>query len=359
MLQINPKKRLTMAQILEHPWLNTTSLFIEPIASDAFVHKGFRPKLENQMDATVLDQMEHMGHERKVVIQSVLNGKFNQLAGIYFILTYQKIYSPEEYKTTNAILAQAQTDVSVVPTVAVANSEGPPFKSGEISEELARVLFQVERTRTPLIPSSPASRKKSGRPFHESLKNPRRSGRQLDPVGMQNLPKIDKTKLLANSSAPHTAITLPIVPDSIRNSLVSRESTTTPIRQKSIIKPIPTTKFGIPKSNQKTIPIDETLYIPSTNDSTVRTIKFAFNLTSPTTLSPDALFEKLCTILENNDIQWYHDNYLCECQWGDIKFEMEVCQLPRMESYGIRLKRLVGDIWEFKKLSAKITTELE
>ncbi len=71
------------------------------------------------------------------------------------------------------------------------------------------------------------------------------------------------------------------------------------------------------------------------------------------------LFERLSNILDKNDVVWHNDSFLCACEWGDIKFEVEICKLPRLQSFGIRLKRNSGDIWEFKKLSTKITQELE
>jgi MAP/microtubule affinity-regulating kinase len=123
-------------------------------------------------------------------------------------------------------------------------------------------------------------------------------------------------------------------------------------------------KFGIGRRNtQKPIPLDTTLYIKEdeeeSNSVNPRTIKFAFNCTSHVKISPGILFERLSNILDKNDVIWYNDDFLCSCEWGDIKFEVEICKLPRLQSYGIRIKRYNGDIWEFKKLSSKITQELE
>ncbi|KAI8607619.1 KA1 domain/Ssp2 C-terminal domain-containing protein [Chytriomyces sp. MP71] len=91
----------------------------------------------------------------------------------------------------------------------------------------------------------------------------------------------------------------------------------------------------------------------------IRTIRFAFNCQTTTAVTPDIMIERLKKVLDKNDVTWRFENYLAECEWGDIKFEVEICKLPRMKMYGLRLKRNAGDMWDYKRLSGKLSSELE
>jgi MAP/microtubule affinity-regulating kinase len=90
-----------------------------------------------------------------------------------------------------------------------------------------------------------------------------------------------------------------------------------------------------------------------------RTIKFASNCTSITYMAPELFFQKVKQALEKNEVDWAVDGYLFLGDWGDIKFELEICKLPKMKSFGLRFKRLVGDIWEFKRFSGKLQSLIE
>ncbi|KAJ3116515.1 MAP microtubule affinity-regulating kinase 1 [Phlyctochytrium bullatum] len=91
----------------------------------------------------------------------------------------------------------------------------------------------------------------------------------------------------------------------------------------------------------------------------LRTIRFAFNLQTTTSMPPDQVLERLKKVLERNDVTIEGQGFLLECAWGDIKFEAEVCKLPRLKMFGIRLKRYSGDLWDYKRLCSKIIVDLD
>ncbi|TPX70577.1 hypothetical protein SpCBS45565_g01610 [Spizellomyces sp. 'palustris'] len=122
------------------------------------------------------------------------------------------------------------------------------------------------------------------------------------------------------------------------------------------------------RPHNRTIAIDESLYLskdlddpdptPSSSDQP-RTIRFAFNCYTTTSLPPPVLFKRLLDTLTRTGIDCVAEGYLCACEIGQIRFEAEVCKLPRLRMYGLRLKRVCGDMWEYKRVCQKITEGLE
>jgi hypothetical protein len=282
-----------------------------------------------------------MGLEKKATIQALLSGKFNQAAGLYYSLAYQKMngVKPDEIPISAQKSDQEEEE-----------EEGK--KPGDISDELAQVLFQVERTREPnirILKDRTGALKKKDKPNTSDGKLKKKETQ----MGLPKLANNQKSVPVALSNV----VPLPEIPQQKTDN-----KHTAPLNLKEEKDP----KFGIPQRNhnQKPIPIDETLYqreeeFTGSDGPIPRTIKFAFNCVCHSKMTPEHMFERLSTILDKNDVVWYNLDYLCACEWGDIKFEVEVCKLPRLQSYGVRIKRNLGDNWEFKKLSSKITMELD
>ncbi|KAI9203054.1 kinase-like domain-containing protein [Polychytrium aggregatum] len=114
------------------------------------------------------------------------------------------------------------------------------------------------------------------------------------------------------------------------------------------------------------ISIDDSLYLNTGDDlehgdgsRVPRTIRFAFNCSTTSSSPPVVLLERLTNALEKSGATWQSDAFLLDCEHGDIRFEVEICKLPRLKMYGLRLKRISGDIWEYKNMCTRITSEFE
>ncbi|KAJ3057498.1 MAP microtubule affinity-regulating kinase 1 [Rhizophlyctis rosea] len=147
----------------------------------------------------------------------------------------------------------------------------------------------------------------------------------------------------------------------------------------------PPSKFK--RARSRTIAIDESLYLskelsPPDHSSTAsissstetktspRTIRFAFNCSTTTTLPASTLFDRLRKALDRNGIDYNSEGFLCDCEaiassngitppGGNVRFEAEVCKLPGLKMCGLRLRRIGGDMWEYKRLCGAITHDLE
>jgi hypothetical protein len=311
---------------------------LEPVGAEKV--KPFRPRTGEDLDEKILEQMENVGIDRKSTIQAVLTGKFNQAAGLYYMYAFQK---------QNGVRIEDIHQERIEKEESVAENKGE-----NISDELAQVLCQFERTRETVREereSTTLGIKEKDRFKDLKKKDSNSSDPKLKKLSHVAIPKRKITNVVPLPDIPHT--------NKITPKVIQEEVTET--IQDNQVSP---SKFGIPSRNaQKPIPIDDSLYMKEEDvvydHTTPRTIKFAFNCICHTKLSSGVLFEKLSSILDKNDVVWYNDKFLCACEWGDIKFEVEICKLPRLTSFGIRIKRNSGDIWDFKKLSTKITQELE
>ncbi|KAI8906750.1 kinase-like domain-containing protein [Gorgonomyces haynaldii] len=351
LLVINPKKRLTMSQVNEHPWLTDGTSFLEPMGQSN--EQAFRPREETQLQDDLMEQLEQMGFERKQAVQSIVGQKFNQAAGTYYLLLWLKTHPDSEHEQHHdqkKLVVNSKGDLLAPP---------PQGHTNVTSDELANVLFQVERQQVHQGDEKDKRKEKIrkglGKPVKGRLvslkKNENASFEDLVPASPYMTPAAEKE------------FKLPHIGNADPHKMQHSDALGTLEHPKTSKKPPKGYKIG-------TIAIDETLYLPKEQDTyspdltpgvmgMPRTIRFAFNCTATTPLHPDLYFEKLKAILDKNEIEWYHDCYLIEGTWGDIKLEIEICKMPRLNSFGIRLKRIFGDIWEYKKLCSKITTELE
>uniref|UniRef100_A0A674JW35 Maternal embryonic leucine zipper kinase n=1 Tax=Terrapene triunguis TaxID=2587831 RepID=A0A674JW35_9SAUR len=87
-----------------------------------------------------------------------------------------------------------------------------------------------------------------------------------------------------------------------------------------------------------------------------RKLKAHYNVTTTKLLNPDQLLNELITILPKKHVDYVQKGYTLKCQtqsdFGKVtmQFELEVCQLSKPEVVGIRRQRLKGDAWVYKRL---------
>ncbi|KAJ3130517.1 Map microtubule affinity-regulating kinase [Nowakowskiella sp. JEL0407] len=118
------------------------------------------------------------------------------------------------------------------------------------------------------------------------------------------------------------------------------------------------------RKRSATISVDESLYIEETGAEThangidfPRTIRFAFNCSATSNQPPQLIFSKLQEALNKNHVKCIREGFLCEGEVDSIKFEAEICKIPGLAMFGLRMKRIVGDPWKYKNLSEKITSD--
>ncbi|XP_064147799.1 maternal embryonic leucine zipper kinase isoform X4 [Loxodonta africana] len=87
-----------------------------------------------------------------------------------------------------------------------------------------------------------------------------------------------------------------------------------------------------------------------------RRLKLHYNVTTTRLVNPDQLLNEIMSILPKKHVNFVQKGYTLKCQtqsdFGKVtmQFELEVCQLQKPDVVGIRRQRLKGDAWVYKRL---------
>ncbi|XP_078253059.1 maternal embryonic leucine zipper kinase [Rhinoraja longicauda] len=87
-----------------------------------------------------------------------------------------------------------------------------------------------------------------------------------------------------------------------------------------------------------------------------RRIKAQYNVTTTTMLNADEVLNEIIQILPIKRVNFVQKGYTLKCRtrsdFGKVtmQFELEICQLSKPEVIGIRRQRLKGDAWVYKRL---------
>ncbi|KAM5331004.1 maternal embryonic leucine zipper kinase isoform 1-T4 [Glossophaga mutica] len=87
-----------------------------------------------------------------------------------------------------------------------------------------------------------------------------------------------------------------------------------------------------------------------------RRLKLHYNVTTTKLANPDQLLNEIMSILPKKHVDFVQKGYTLKCQtqsdFGKVtmQFELEVCQLQKPDVVGIRRQRLKGDAWVYKRL---------
>ncbi|XP_077380315.1 maternal embryonic leucine zipper kinase isoform X1 [Festucalex cinctus] len=87
-----------------------------------------------------------------------------------------------------------------------------------------------------------------------------------------------------------------------------------------------------------------------------RKIKALYNVTLTGQTNPDQVLNQILSVLPEKNVEFTQKGYTVKCRtWDDfgkvtMAFELEVCLLHRPEVVGVRRQRLKGDAWVYKHL---------
>ncbi|KAI9209930.1 KA1 domain/Ssp2 C-terminal domain-containing protein, partial [Polychytrium aggregatum] len=99
-------------------------------------------------------------------------------------------------------------------------------------------------------------------------------------------------------------------------------------------------------------------------DNKPRSLRFTFNSNTTSTKPPDDIIQQVAAACTSHGITHrLTSRFLIECSWAgtagpnkeQVKFEIEVCKLPRLKNlHGLRFKRVGGSSSDYKDICEKI-----
>eukprot|EP00128_Syssomonas_multiformis_P011327 Colp12_sorted_trinity150504_noHs@11955 len=95
--------------------------------------------------------------------------------------------------------------------------------------------------------------------------------------------------------------------------------------------------------------------VDSTPRSEPRSLRFMFSVSTTSSKDAHELMEEIKRVVNLQNIQYEEkEPFLIQCQAPDVQFELEICKLPRLSMNGIRMKRLGGNSWTYKKVCQEL-----
>uniref|UniRef100_I3JQV2 Maternal embryonic leucine zipper kinase n=1 Tax=Oreochromis niloticus TaxID=8128 RepID=I3JQV2_ORENI len=361
MLQVDPKRRLTVRQLLDHPWVMKD--YNSPVEWYSRQPLGY-------IDEDCITEMAvNMKRSRQSTTALVKEWRYDHITATYLLLLSKK---------------QRGKPVRLRPEPAVCEDSCSPLHQGlqvrfrtrasmmlcSFKAHICLLVF-LKRLVSPSVekghPSSPTperARKATPRCHRERKREQASENKENNDVQ-------DRDVDIFALPPPRTPVS------SKKNARLNKNVLTTPnqnfriplssvlLRSRSLDLAV-TGDSGKKKRGGKMFGslergLDKVITMLTPNKRRAlrdgpRKIKAQYNVTLTSQTNPDQVLNQILSILPEKNIDFTQKGYTLKCQtWGDfgkvtMAFELEVCLLQRPEVVGVRRQRLKGDAWVYKHL---------
>lgn len=404
MLQVDPQKRVTIKQLMTHPWLT----------KDTNVPVEWKSKYKRCLDEDCITELAvHHGKSKTDMEKDVAEFKFDYLTSSYFLLLEKKMKG-RPVRLLHQKNQQAQTPcrprshsadpsfgieltpTSYTPTQSAntncdKNELGPrppPCGCEERGRSRARERLafsaqdenkenedkeNIENFRVPQTPSIPYRT-----PKQKSAKAPRPVSTQpvktRSPLMAKQLPMLDDT-LCTPGKKDNSYLNTTLSPSRSYDSQLNNLKKERPLsaRKKPLsldegLQKEPDTPGSASKTRKGSVfgSLEKVFNMltpkkqRSSSTDGPRKVKALHNVYKTGEFSADFVLNKIKSVIEEKFISYKQSDYTLRCtvmdDWRRVQlaFDLEVCSLPKMPYVGICRKRVKGDTWHYKKLCEDI-----
>ncbi|XP_059689555.1 maternal embryonic leucine zipper kinase isoform X2 [Gavia stellata] len=408
MLQVDPKKRITVKHLLSHPWLMQGY-------SKAVQWQSKYPLGHLDEDCVTELSVFHK-QSRESVSELISEWKYDQMSATYLLLQSKKAHGKRVHLRAPCVTGHASTGLESEKNMTYEDvpdcSEMPhAFGSMEFSDAaslfeespLEEFILNTRRTKqhsrhdaqldnTEFTLSTPVTRKVASKK-HENKENvDTESALRNEMTFVLPAPKTP----FAKSRIEAQVQTIPFQAPAFKES---QFTTVTPIKKPT--NPTNTDDFTaaevLPERRCHSVELDLnvahmdscqkkrkakifgslergldkviTMLTPSKKKRSTRDgprkLRAHYNVTTTQLLNPDQLLSEIITVLSKKHVEYVQKGYTLKCQtrsdFGKVtmEFELEVCQLSKPEVVGIRRQRLKGDAWVYKRLIEDILSSCQ
>ncbi|XP_054254333.1 maternal embryonic leucine zipper kinase, partial [Indicator indicator] len=370
MLQVDPKKRITVKHLLSHPWLMEGY-------SDAVQWQSKYTLGHLDEDCVAELSMFHQ-QSRENILDLISQWKYDQISATYLLLQSKKARGkgvslrvppplrghgsttpPADPQPDKAVTQGEVPGCSQLPTL-FGSMEFPDASSAPEESPSEEFILKAHRTKQP----SSHEAELEDREFPAATPVTRKVASKQDEnkENFETQPAVRKEVPLGLPSPrtpfPKRQQLEAQVPNTPFQTWTAQVGSSQKKRKANI--------FGsLERSLDKVI----TMLTPSkkrkcTRDGP-RRLKAHYNVTTTQLLNPDQVLSDIMAVLAQKHVEYVLSGYSLRCQWcwqpgrASLVFELEVCQLGTTGALGIWRKRLEGDAWLYKRLVEDILSSCQ
>uniref|UniRef100_A0A8C4XT28 non-specific serine/threonine protein kinase n=1 Tax=Falco tinnunculus TaxID=100819 RepID=A0A8C4XT28_FALTI len=362
MLQVDPKKRITVKHLLHHPWLM----------------EGYSRAVKWQTDYPLVQLDEECIAElsvfykqsKETILDLISEWKYDEMSATYLLLQSKKARGKPIRLRAPYLMGHASTMQPVGFKVS--------FESQQ-DDILIKMLLCIKKT----LPGktvtrkgapekhknkenvSPESALRNEMPFEFPAKSQIETQVPTTPVqasafkGMlivtnENLEHICCLGIIVNSNM--NMIFVLICSCNRCSGELDPDLTQMVTRQKKRkAKLLENLERGLDRMTNMLTPNKKKLF---TRDCP-RKVKAYSNVTATQLLNPDQLLSEIIIALTKNHVEYVQKGYCLKCETLSVKFELEVCILSKLGVTGLRQQRLKGDACVYKRLLEDILSSCQ
>ncbi|XP_041363351.1 LOW QUALITY PROTEIN: maternal embryonic leucine zipper kinase-like [Gigantopelta aegis] len=391
MLKVDPKKRITVQQLLRHPWLS----------KGLNIPVEWKSKYKQTVDEDCLTELAvHHGKSKKEMEQLICQWNYDYLTATYFLLLEKKMKgrpvrllyrmssytgtprpkskcysSEEEIDVPNSpyILTPTEKRVNMENIQKVAQPAGERRVKGRARE---RLPFsdgnEKDDKENFLVPQKPKSPKTTRIPqFKNKPRSPLMS-KHLNVSSMDDsictpIKSVDKSYVNTTLSPSRSYDSQLNALSAIENSPICAGKKTTSVDEglcrAHMSTPGSASKFkkgSVFGSLEKVFNMLTPKKQKGSADVAPRKVKSLHNVYRTNEFSPEYVLRCMKTTLEKKCIPYKQSDFALRCtvtdDWGRVRlaFDLEVCAITKTPYIGVLRKRVKGDMWHYKKLCEDI-----
>jgi len=402
MLKHKPEHRITIQQLRRHPWVLAGTTLTE-----VDVHANFHAVLDQEV---IAEMAKFYATDVPSMEASILEWKYDEKTVLYELMcrkhkagTLPRLPSGKSHlpgtqamaflnsKPTPSSLGQGSSELmsfsSKGSELSITTHNVNSSKGSQASVFPSEARVSITSPLTACIPTSPDTKRTRGRaetvaamspttkpklmvPTSDTLERSKlfvsqgidaKSG--LDKAGIETMYRPTshedmRAQVRTRGSQPiHLP---PIVNASSERNIASTTSTTESTRSAS-----PGQYTGLKGSFNRLTTSIKSAFGSSRNLNEPKVVKGLFNVNTTSVKEPHAVMAELMRVIKAHpNLQVTSDGFMLKVKYFNLssgKHEMtivfEVCKISRTEITGVRLKRVKGDTWQYKKLCQELLTE--
>uniref|UniRef100_A0A8D0N5P7 non-specific serine/threonine protein kinase n=1 Tax=Sus scrofa TaxID=9823 RepID=A0A8D0N5P7_PIG len=355
MLQVDPKKRISMKNLLNHPWImqdyncpvewqsKTPLIHLDEdcVTELSVHHRNNRQTMEDLISLSKNLSLEDMSTSDENYVAGLMDYEWCEDISSRGVATPQTPQFAKHWTESNGLESKSLTPVLCRASAnKLKNKENVYTPKSAVNNEECFVFPE---------PRTPVNKNQRKR---EILTTPNHF---ITPSKARNqCLKETPIKMPENSAGTEKLVTGVISPErrcrSVELNLNQAHVEDTPKRKGTKV-------FGsLEKGLDKVITVLTRSKKKGSARDGPRRLKPHYNVTTTRLVNPDQLLNEIMSILPKKHVDFVQKGYTLKCQtqsdFGKVtmQFELEVCQLQKPDVVGIRRQRLKGDAWVYKRL---------